>query len=112
MRLAEESVKRAMELMNKARATGLFKLANFREGLATDPDLAPLRRRRVQEIPGRAQEGRRSRFVAAALTELTGMDRSVLSKLETGPRANPTVETLLRYAEAVGKRLVVSLADA
>ncbi len=46
------------------------------------------------------------------MTELTGMDRSALSKLETGQRANPTVETLVRYAEAVGKRLVVSLADA
>ena len=46
------------------------------------------------------------------LTELTGMDRSALSKLETGQRANPTVETLVRYAKAVGKRLVVSLTDA
>ncbi len=46
------------------------------------------------------------------LTELTGMDRSALSKLETGRRPNPTIETLVRYAEAVGKRLVVSLADA
>jgi DNA-binding XRE family transcriptional regulator len=48
----------------------------------------------------------------ADLTELTGMDRSALSKLETGQRVNPTVETLVRYAEAVGKRLVVSLAEA
>ncbi len=32
----------------------------------------------------------------ADLTELTGMDRSALSKLETGQRANPTVETLVR----------------
>ena len=48
----------------------------------------------------------------ADLTELTGMDRSALSKLETGQRTNPTVETLVRYADAVGKRLVVSLADA
>jgi ribosome-binding protein aMBF1 (putative translation factor) len=46
------------------------------------------------------------------LTELTGMDRSALSKLETGQRANPTVETLVRYAKAVGKRLVVKLSDA
>ncbi|HKH47776.1 MAG TPA: helix-turn-helix transcriptional regulator [Thermoanaerobaculia bacterium] len=43
------------------------------------------------------------------LTRLTGMDRSALSKLETGQRLNPTIETLVRYAEAVGKRLVVSL---
>ena len=47
----------------------------------------------------------------ADLTDLTGMDRSALSKLETGQRANPTMETLVRYAEAVGKRLVVALAD-
>jgi DNA-binding XRE family transcriptional regulator len=46
------------------------------------------------------------------LTDLTGMDRSALSKLETGQRANPTVETLVRYAEAVGKKVVVSLVDA
>ncbi len=48
----------------------------------------------------------------ADLTELSGMDASALSKFETGQRANPTVETLARYAEAVGKRLLVSLADA
>src|SRR5262249_55925956 len=48
----------------------------------------------------------------ADLTELTGMDRSALSKLESGQRPNPTVETLVRYAEAVGKRLEVSLVDA
>ena len=46
------------------------------------------------------------------LTDLTGMDRSALAKLETGQRSNPTIETLVRYAEAVGKRLVVTLADA
>jgi DNA-binding XRE family transcriptional regulator len=45
------------------------------------------------------------------LTELTGMDRSALSKLESGQRPNPTIETLVRYADAVGKRLVVSLAE-
>jgi predicted transcriptional regulator len=48
----------------------------------------------------------------ADLTDVTGMDRSALSKLETGQRSNPTVETLVRYAEAVGKKLVVTLADA
>ena len=45
------------------------------------------------------------------LTRLTGMDRSALSKLETGQRPNPTIETLVRYAEALGKRLVISLVD-
>jgi transcriptional regulator with XRE-family HTH domain len=45
------------------------------------------------------------------LKELTGMDPSALSKLETGQRPNPTLETVVRYAEAVGKRLVLSLAE-
>jgi DNA-binding XRE family transcriptional regulator len=45
------------------------------------------------------------------VSEAVGMDRSALSKLENGHRPNPTVETLVRYAEAVGKRLVVTLAD-
>jgi ribosome-binding protein aMBF1 (putative translation factor) len=48
----------------------------------------------------------------ADVTERTQMDPSAISKLETGQRPNPTVETLVRYAEAVGKRLVVTLADA
>ncbi len=47
----------------------------------------------------------------ADLADATEMDRSALSKLESGQRLNPTLETLARYAEAVGKRLVISLAD-
>jgi len=45
------------------------------------------------------------------LARRTGMDRSAIAKLENGRRLNPTIETLSRYAEAVGKRLVISLAD-
>lgn len=39
-----------------------------------------------------------------------GMDRSALSKLETA-KPNPTIDMLVRYGQAVGKRLVVSLAE-
>lgn len=46
------------------------------------------------------------------MAELTGMDRAAISRLETGQRPNPTIDTLTRYAEAVGKELVVTLADA
>lgn len=67
----------------------------------------------LQELLKQLKAAREERGLSLAdLTDLTGMDRSALSKLETGQRANPTVETLVRYAEAVGKRLVVSLADA
>ena len=66
----------------------------------------------LQELLRQLKAAREEKGLSLAdLTELTGMDRSALSKLETGQRANPTVETLVRYAEAVGKRLVVSLTD-
>jgi DNA-binding phage protein len=66
----------------------------------------------LQELLGQLKAAREAKGLSLSeLTELTGMDRSALSKLETGQRANPTVETLVRYAEAVGKRLVVSLVD-
>ena len=58
------------------------------------------------------KEAREERDLSLSeLTELTGMDRSAISKLESGQRPNPTVETLIRYAEAVGKRLVLSLTE-
>jgi predicted transcriptional regulator len=67
----------------------------------------------LQELLAQLKAAREAKGLSLAdLTELTGMDRSALSKLETGQRANPTVETLVRYAEAVGKRLEVSLVDA
>ena len=66
-----------------------------------------------QELLHQLKSAREAKGLSLAeLTALTGMDRSALSKLETGQRPNPTVETLVRYADAVGKRLVVSLTDA
>jgi predicted transcriptional regulator len=67
----------------------------------------------LQDVLAQLKAAREAKGLSLAdLTELTGMDRSALSKLETGQRANPTVETLVRYAEAVGKRLRVSVVDA
>jgi DNA-binding phage protein len=45
------------------------------------------------------------------MQERTGIGRSALSRLENDPNANPTVTTLTRYAEALGKKLVLQLAD-
>jgi transcriptional regulator with XRE-family HTH domain len=70
----------------------------------------------LEQLPDLAQQLKAAReqrgLSLSDMTELTGMDRSSLSRLETGQRANSTVETLARYARAVGKRLVVSLKDA
>jgi DNA-binding XRE family transcriptional regulator len=66
----------------------------------------------LQELLAQLKAAREAKGLSLAdMTKLTGMDSSALSKLETGQRANPTVETLVRYADAVGKRLVVSLTD-
>jgi predicted transcriptional regulator len=66
----------------------------------------------LQELLRQLKAAREAKGLSLAdMTELTGMDRSALSKLESGQRSNPTVETLVRYAEAVGKRIVVSLDD-
>lgn len=41
----------------------------------------------------------------------TGIPRSAISRLETDPDANPTLETITRYAEALRKDVQISLAD-
>jgi DNA-binding XRE family transcriptional regulator len=40
-----------------------------------------------------------------------GIDQPALSRLENGDTQNPTLDTLWRYAAAVGKRLVLSAED-
>ena len=39
------------------------------------------------------------------------VDVGALSRLENGGNSNPTLDTLLRYASALGKRIVVQLVD-
>jgi predicted transcriptional regulator len=43
----------------------------------------------------------------ADVRERTGIDRSALSRLENGGRESPSAETLVRYANALGCRLVL-----
>jgi DNA-binding XRE family transcriptional regulator len=48
----------------------------------------------------------------AVVSQRTGMDQATLSRLENGRQPNPTVDTLWRYARAVGRQLVLTHADA
>ena len=65
----------------------------------------------LRELCDKLKAARQEKGLSLAdLTELTGMDRAAISKLETGQRTNPTIDTLVRYAQAVGRRLVVRLA--
>jgi DNA-binding phage protein len=47
----------------------------------------------------------------ADMRERTGMGRSAISRLENDENANPTIETLTRYAQALGKDLSITLRD-
>ena len=48
----------------------------------------------------------------ADMTAQTGMDRAALSRLENGVAVNPTINTLARYAQALGKRVELRVVDA
>jgi len=45
------------------------------------------------------------------IKERTGIEKGNLSRLENALHPNPTVDTLTRYADAVGKELVIALID-
>ena len=86
------------------------------------PDIKQRARHRLELIK---KEGTPLRQVLAALraererrglslsdiNERTGIDRAALSRLENNENANPTLATLERYAEAVGKQVVVLLSE-
>ena len=40
-----------------------------------------------------------------------GVDHAAVSRLESGKQANPTVNTVMRYVEAIGLRVAWGLAD-
>jgi DNA-binding XRE family transcriptional regulator len=68
--------------------------------------------RALAELVAQLKAARREQGLSLAdVRKRTGMDRSAVSKLENGLRENPTLDTVVRYASAVGKRLVISLVD-
>ena len=67
----------------------------------------------IRQLPGALRaERQRLGLSLADIYERTGIDRAALSRLENNEDANPTLTTLERYAEALGKRMVVVLSDA
>jgi len=47
----------------------------------------------------------------AELRDRTGIGRSALSRLENEPQVNPTIATMTRVADALGKQIVIQLID-
>jgi transcriptional regulator with XRE-family HTH domain len=59
----------------------------------------------VEEIK-RARES--AGLTLAEVSRRCGIDQPALSRLENGHNKNPTLDTLWRYAAAVGRRLILS----
>ncbi|HEX7379316.1 MAG TPA: helix-turn-helix transcriptional regulator [Pirellulales bacterium] len=49
-----------------------------------------------------------ARVTLAEVSRRCGIDQPALSRLESGRNKNPTLDTLWRYAAAIGQRLVLS----
>jgi DNA-binding Xre family transcriptional regulator len=58
------------------------------------------------------EERQRQGLSLADVKARSGIDRSTLSKLENDEDPNVTMSTLMRYAQAVGKTVLVQLEDA
>jgi DNA-binding XRE family transcriptional regulator len=59
----------------------------------------------VQEIKRAREE---AGLTLAEVSRRCGIDQPALSRLETGHNKNPTLDTLWRYAAAVGRRLILA----
>jgi hypothetical protein len=57
------------------------------------------------------QERERRALTLAEVSERSGLDTGMLSRLENGKILNPTITTLWRYAEAIGSRVSLVVED-
>jgi len=114
---------RGKRIYRKATDEERARHAKIREQIAEE--LPEIKRRAKLRLELLKKEGTPLRQVLAALRaererqglslkdiyERTGIDRAALSRLENNVDANPTLSTLERYAEAVGKQMVVLLSE-
>ncbi len=67
----------------------------------------------LRQVFAKLQHARQAQGLSLTdVQQRTGIDRSSLAKLEKGLQPNPTLDTVIRVAAAVGKRVVVDLVDA
>lgn len=117
------SKEQGKRIYRKATEEERARHAKVREQIADE--LPDIRRRATERLALLKKEGTPLRQVLAALraererqglsladiNERTGIDRAALSRLENNEDANPTLATLERYAEAVGRQMVVLLSE-
>ncbi len=70
------------------------------------------RRVKIQEAVMMLKAERELRGLSLAeISERTGISKSAISKLENNQEANPTINTLAKYADALQMELSVTLTD-
>ncbi len=70
------------------------------------------RRAKIQEVVAMLKSERELRGLSLGdISERTGISKSAISKLENNQDANPTINTLAKYAEALRMELSVTLTD-
>jgi hypothetical protein len=97
-RAIRETLERERREQGKIATTG--ESTEPEDAIATARFIGGLRRQREQAGLSLGDVAQRSRI-----------DKASLSRLENGFYPNPTVNTLARYARAIGKRLVLDLED-
>ena len=114
---------RGKRIYRKATDEERARHAQVREQIAGElPDIRQRARERLallkkegtplrQVLAALRAERERQGLSLADINQRTGIDRGALSRLENNEDANPTLSTLERYAEAVGKQMVVLLSD-
>ncbi len=97
-RAVREALERERREQGKIVATG--ESTEPDDAIATARFIGGLRRHREQ-----------AGLSLGDVAERAGIDKASLSRLENGWYPNPTLNTLARYARAIGKRLVLDLED-
>ena len=70
------------------------------------------RRKQLAAVMQQLKAARAAKGLSLAdVNQRTGIDSSALAKLENITNENPTIETLMRYAEVVGKQLDIRVRD-
>ncbi len=114
---------RGKRIYRKTTDEEILRHAKIREQIAEE--LPDIKRRAKERLALLKREGTPLRQVLGALRtererqglsladiqERTGIDRAALSRLENNEDANPTLTTLERYAEAVGRHMIVLLSE-
>lgn len=96
---------RAYELAERDKPEILKRAAEIKR--EHEAALRPLR----EALRAMREEREAQELSLADIQDRTGMSRSALCRMENDLNGNPTVSTLPRYADALGKRLLITLAD-